>query len=286
MLKKEIKKLNKKLEKMKTQILIETENTDNQKQVKPIEDKLEDVDKVALVKKELELNKTLFETGERLNFVHLSYRKLIDNINHLKAYHDNHPIKEMEEYKKRNEENYNQTTNLTEENQKKEEKKEENDGIMKANEEKEEKDNNGIIKLNIEEEKFISDYEQFLKESSKTIDILFLMHSKLEFLEIMKQKGEEQKKLSNQKRNTYSKSARVIRKVTKRKTRTILSSLSRKKEPVRRFSIKQRVETSKKKNIDDDLISKDEDKDIMKRFIEEHKRERANFLKVRSWVKK
>ncbi len=285
-LKKEIKKLNKKLEKMKTQILIETENTDNQKQVKPIEDKLEDVDKVALVKKELELNKTLFETGERLNFVHLSYRKLIDNINHLKAYHDNHPIKEMEEYKKRNEENYNQTTNLTEENQKKEEKKEENDGIMKANEEKEEKDNNGIIKLNIEEEKFISDYEQFLKESSKTIDILFLMHSKLEFLEIMKQKGEEQKKLSNQKRNTYSKSARVIRKVTKRKTRTILSSLSRKKEPVRRFSIKQRVETSKKKNIDDDLISKDEDKDIMKRFIEEHKRERANFLKVRSWVKK
>jgi hypothetical protein len=157
---------------------------------------------------------------------------------------------------------------------------------MKANEEKEEKDNNGIIKLNIEEEKFISDYEQFLKESSKTIDILFLMHSKLEFLEIMKQKGEEQKKLSNQKRNTYSKSARVIRKVTKRKTRTILSSLSRKKEPVRRFSIKQRVETSKKKNIDDDLISKDEDKDIMKRFIEEHKRERANFLKVRSWVKK
>ena len=285
-LKKEIKKLNKKLEKMKTQILIETENTDNQKQVKPIEDKLEDVDKVALVKKELELNKTLFETGERLNFVHLSYRKLIDNINHLKAYHDNHPIKEMEEYKKRNEENYNQTTNLTEENQKKEEKKEENDGIMKANEEKEEKNNNGIIKLNIEEEKFISDYEQFLKESSKTIDILFLMHSKLEFLEIMKQKGEEQKKLSNQKRNTYSKSARVIRKVTKRKTRTILSSLSRKKEPVRRFSIKQRVETSKKKNIDDDLISKDEDKDIMKRFIEEHKRERANFLKVRSWVKK
>ena len=117
-LKKELKKLNKKLEKMKTQILIETENKDYQKEVKPIEDKLEDIDKVTLVKKELELNKQLFETGERLNFVHLSYRKLIDNINHLKAYHDNHPIKEMEEYKKRNEENYNQTTNLTEENQK------------------------------------------------------------------------------------------------------------------------------------------------------------------------
>ena len=137
------------------------------------------------------------------------------------------------------------------------------------------------------EEQFINDYEAFLRESSKTFDILFLMHSKLEFIEIMRAKGEEEKKLSNQKRNTYSKSARVIRKVTKKRTRTILSSLSRKKEPVRRFSIKPRdIEIPQNKKIDDDLISKDEDKDIMKRFIEEHKRERANFLKIRSWVKK
>ena len=296
-LKKELKKLNKKLEKKKTQVLIETENYDNQKEVKPIEDKLEDVDKVSLVKKELELNKKLFETGERLNLVHLSYRKVIDNINHLKSYHDSHSIKEIEEYKKKNDEYYNDTTNPTQEKQKNDEnykiekvnteEEKKNDGIVKVNTE-EENENDGKIKLNIEEEKFISDYENFLKESNKTIDILFLMHSKLEFLEIMKKKGEEQKKLSNQKRNTYAKSARVIRKVTKRTTnRSILSSLSRRKEPVRRFSIRQKeIESSKKKTIDDDLISKDEDKDIMKRFIEENKRERANFLKVRSWVKK
>ena len=274
-LKKELKKLNKKLEKMKTQILIETENKDYQKEVKPIEDKLEDIDKVTLVKKELELNKQLFETGERLNFVQLAYRKVIDNINHLKSYHEHHPIKEVEDFRKKYEDNYNETTNLTEEN-KKEESKVEN-----------EEENDGIDKAQKEEEQFINDYEAFLRESSKTFDILFLMHSKLEFIEIMRAKGEEEKKLSNQKRNTYSKSARVIRKVTKKRTRTILSSLSRKKEPVRRFSIKPRdIEVPQNKKIDDDLISKDEDKDIMKRFIEEHKRERANFLKIRSWVKK
>ena len=274
-LKKELKKLNKKLEKMKTQILIETENKDYQKEVKPIEDKLEDIDKVTLVKKELELNKQLFETGERLNFVQLAYRKVIDNINHLKSYNEHHPIKEVEDFRKKYEDNYNETTNLTEEN-KKEESKVEN-----------EEENDGIDKAQKEEEQFINDYEAFLRESSKTFDILFLMHSKLEFIEIMRAKGEEEKKLSNQKRNTYSKSARVIRKVTKKRTRTILSSLSRKKEPVRRFSIKPRdIEVPQNKKIDDDLISKDEDKDIMKRFIEEHKRERANFLKIRSWVKK
>ena len=274
-LKKELKKLNKKLEKMKTQILIETENKDYQKEVKPIEDKLEDIDKVTLVKKELELNKQLFETGERLNLVELAYRKVIDNINHLKSYHEHHPIKEVEDFRKKYEDNYNETTNLTEEN-KKEESKVEN-----------EEENDGIDKAQKEEEQFINDYEAFLRESSKTFDILFLMHSKLEFIEIMRAKGEEEKKLSNQKRNTYSKSARVIRKVTKKRTRTILSSLSRKKEPVRRFSIKPRdIEVPQNKKIDDDLISKDEDKDIMKRFIEEHKRERANFLKIRSWVKK
>ena len=274
-LKKELKKLNKKLEKMKTQILIETENKDYQKEVKPIEDKLEDIDKVTLVKKELELNKQLFETGERLNFVQLAYRKVIDNINHLKSYHEHHPIKEVEDFRKKYEDNYNETTNLTEEN-KKEESKVEN-----------EEENDGIDKAQKEEEQFINDYEAFLRESSKTFDILFLMNSKLEFIEIMRAKGEEEKKLSNQKRNTYSKSARVIMKVTKKRTRTILSSLSRKKEPVRRFSIKPRnIEVPQNKKIDDDLISKDEDKDIMKRFIEEHKRERANFLKIRSWVKK
>ena len=274
-LKKELKKLNKKLEKMKTQILIETENKDYQKEVKPIEDKLEDIDKVTLVKKELELNKQLFETGERLNFVQLAYRKVIDNINHLKSYHEHHPIKEVEDFRKKYEDNYNETTNLTEEN-KKEESKVEN-----------EEENDGIDKAQKEEEQFINDYEAFLRESSKTFDILFLMHSKLEFIEIMRAKGEEERKINNQKRNTYSKSARVIRKVTKKRTRTILSSLSRKKEPVRRFSIKPRdIEVPQNKKIDDDLISKDEDKDIMKRFIEEHKRERANFLKIRSWVKK
>ena len=274
-LKKELKKLNKKLEKMKTQILIETENKDYQKEVKPIEDKLEDIDKVTLVKKELELNKQLFETGERLNLVELAYRKVIDNINHLKSYHEHHPIKEVEDFRKKYEDNYNETTNLTEEN-KKEESKVEN-----------EEENDGIDKAQKEEEQFINDYEAFLRESSKTFDILFLMHSKLEFIEIMRAKGEEEKKLSNQKRNTYSKSAKVIRKVNKKRTRTILSSLSRKKEPVRRFSIKPRdIKVPQNKKIDDDLISKDEDKDIMKRFIEEHKRERANFLKIRSWVKK
>ena len=291
---KQLKKLNKKLEEKKTEVLIEIENTDNEKKLKPIEDKVSDKDKEELIKKENELNRRLFETGERANFVQLSYRKVIENINSLKHYQDTLPTKEDQN---------NLTTNITDENKNEEEgtekKKEDNDAIEKIEEEKKEEneekekkeeinEEDGIIKLNVEEEKIIEDYQIFLKESLKTFEKLFLMHSKIEFLRMMKEKGEERKRENTKIRNAYAKSARVVRKVNHKKTRTILSSISRKKEePKRRFSVKAKEIVIPKKIPDDDEITKyDEDKDIMKRFLEEQRNERANYLKVIKWTGK
>jgi hypothetical protein len=291
---KQLKKLNKKLEEKKTEVLIEIENTDNEKKLKPIEDKISDKDKEELIKKENELNRRLFETGERANFVQLSYRKVIENINSLKQYQDTLPIKEGQN---------NLTTNVTDENKNEEEeteKKEEDSGAIEKivedsgaiekieEEKKEENEEDGIIKLNVEEEKIIEDYQTFLKESLKTFEKLFLMHSKIEFLRMMKEKGEERKRENTKIRNTYAKSARVVRKVNPKKTRTILSSISRKKEePKRRFSVKAKEIVIPKKKPDDDEISKyDEDKDIMKRFLDEQRNERANYLKVIKWTGK
>ena len=281
----EVNVLNEKFNQMKTQVLIE-EPYEKSKKINVIKSKYVDKSDKELIQIEKNLNKKLFNLGEKHNEVNLSYNKVIENINNLKEYYDEHPynlnVTETTKLDLGNS-NINETTNLTEIENKKDDDNNEN---KEENEKKEENDNNENkeIILTKEEEEILKDYKYFIKQSSKTFDELFLLHSKQEFLEIMKEKGKEKIK----ERTQMSKTAKpkvTVRKIKKESTqRTLLSALSRisrKKENYIKTTVKAE-DTSKLIKRDDDENSKndfDMDKDIMKKFLDEQKKERSEFLK-------
>ena len=281
----EVNVLNEKFNQMKTQVLIE-EPYEKSKKINVIKSKYVDKSDKELIQIEKNLNKKLFNLGEKHNEVNLSYNKVIENINNLKEYYDEHPynlnVTETTKLDLGNS-NINETTNLTEIENKKDDDNNEN---KEENEKKEEYDNNENkeIILTKEEEEILKDYKYFIRQSSKTFDELFLLHSKQEFLEIMKEKGKEKIK----ERTQMSKTAKpkvTVRKIKKESTqRTLLSALSRisrKKENYIKTTVKAE-DTSKLIKRDDDENSKndfDMDKDIMKKFLDEQKKERSEFLK-------
>ena len=281
----EVNVLNEKFNQMKTQVLIE-EPYEKSKKINVIKSKYVDKSDKELIQIEKNLNKKLFNLGEKHNEVNLSYNKVIENINNLKEYYDEHPynlnVTETTKLDLGNS-NINETTNLTEIENKKDDDNNEN---KEENEKKEENDNNENkeIILTKEEEEILKDYKYFIRQSAKTFDELFLLHSKQEFLEIMKEKGKEKIK----ERTQMSKTAKpkvTVRKIKKESTqRTLLSALSRisrKKENYIKTIVKAE-DTSKLIKRDDDENSKndfDMDKDIMKKFLDEQKKERSEFLK-------
>ena len=281
----EVNVLNEKFNQMKTQVLIE-EPYEKSKKINVIKSKYVDKSDKELIQIEKNLNKKLFNLGEKHNEVNLSYNKVIENINNLKEYYDEHPynlnVTETTKLDLGNS-NINETTNLTEIENKKDDDNNEN---KEENEKKEENDNNENkeIILTKEEEEILKDYKYFIRQSAKTFDELFLLHSKQEFLEIMKEKGKEKIK----ERTQMSKTAKpkvTVRKIKKESTqRTLLSALSRisrKKENYIKTTVKAE-DTSKLIKRDDDENSKndfDMDKDIMKKFLDEQKKERSEFLK-------
>ena len=281
----EVNNLNEKFNKMKTEVLIE-EPSEKSKKLNVIKSKYIDKSDKELIQIEKNLNKKLFNLGEKHNEVNLSYNKVIENINNLKEYYDEHPynlnVTETTKLDLGNS-NINETTNLTEIENKKNDDNNEN---KEENEKKEENDNNENkeIILTKEEEEILKDYKYFIRQSSKTFDELFLLHSKQEFLEIMKEKGKEKIK----ERTQMSKTAKpkvTVRKIKKESTqRTLLSALSRisrKKENYIKTTVKAE-DTSKLIKRDDDENSKndfDMDKDIMKKFLDEQKKKRSEFLK-------
>ena len=277
----EVNNLNEKFNKMKTEVLIE-EPSEKSKKLNVIKSKYIDKSDKELIQIEKNLNKKLFNLGEKHNEVNLSYNKVIENINNLKEYYDEHPydMNATETTKlDLGNSNVNETTNLTDIENKNNEENKENEN----KEENKDNENKGII-LTKEEEEIIKDYKYFLKQSGKTFDELFLLHSKQEFLEIMKEKGKEKIK----ERTQMSKTAKpkvTIRKVKKEGTErtllSVLSRISRKKDNYIKTSV-QAEDTSKLKRRDDDEISKndyDMDKDIMKKFLDEQRKERGEFLK-------
>jgi hypothetical protein len=281
----EVNVLNEKFNQMKTQVLIE-EPYEKSKKINVIKSKYVDKSDKELIQIEKNLNKKLFNLGEKHNEVNLSYNKVIENINNLKEYYDEHPynlnVTETTKLDLGNS-NINETTNLTEIENKKDDDNNEN---KEENEKKEENDNNENkeIILTKEEEEILKDYKYFIRQSAKTFDELFLLHSKQEFLEIMKEKGKEKIK----ERTQMSKTAKpkvTVRKIKKESTqRTLLSALSRisrKKENYIKTTVKAE-DTSKLIKRDDDENSKndfDMDKDIIKKFLDEQKKERSEFLK-------
>ena len=309
---------------LKNQVLIEEESNNDSKSISTIPVTHVEDDEKELIEKEKQLTKDLYQIGEKHNLVNLAYNKVLENMKALKEIDDNDPNKINNEENEKvellnlnedneNNNNNNQTTNMEtnikegEEEKKEEEaeKKEEGDEIEKVEEEKkeeneekekeeeekkeenEEPEKKEII-LTEEEEETIKQYIEFLHQSSKKFDILFLLHSKQEFLKIMEEKGKEMEKLSYDKNQNRKNNNKTERKVTKRitkvrKTNRLLTSLSRISRQSKK-DIKENnpiiTENKKKKEEEDDKSNFDPDKDILKRFMDEQKKERDEFIKV------
>ena len=309
---------------LKNQVLIEEESNNDSKSISTIPVTHVEDDEKELIEKEKQLTKDLYQIGEKHNLVNLAYNKVLENMKALKEIDDNDPNKINNEENEKvellnlnedneNNNNNNQTTNMEtnikegeeekkeEEGEKKEEdeekekeeeeRKEENEEKEKEEEEKkeenEEPEKKEII-LTEEEEETIKQYMEFLHQSSKKFDILFLLHSKQEFLKIMEEKGKEMEKLSYDKNQNRKNNNKTERKVTKRitkvrKTNRLLTSLSRISRQSKK-DIKENnpiiTENKKKKEEEDDKSNFDPDKDILKRFMDEQKKERDEFIKV------
>ena len=296
---------------LKNQVLIQEETNEDAKSISTIPTTHVEDDEKELIAKEQLLNKNLYDIGEKHNNVNLAYAKVLENINALKELEgddDNQDeevelhLEEEEHDKKdapilKNEENNNLTTNL-ETNKEGEENKENNNGEEgedkkegednKEGEEGEEKkeDEPKEIILTEEEEKAIKDYSKFLQKSSKKFDILFLLHSKTEFLNIMAEKGKQMEKENTLARSQALKPTqrKVTKRITKqRKTNRLLTTLSRISR-MSKINVNQSapliITEIKKKEDDDDKSNYDPDRDILRKFLNEQKKEREDYIKI------
>ena len=317
---------------LKNQVLIQEEINEDAKSISTIPTTHVEDDEKELIAKEQLLNKNLYDIGEKHNNVNLAYAKVLENINALKELEgddDNQDeevelhLEEEEHDKKdapilKNEENNNLTTNL-ETNKEGEENKENKEGEEgedkkeieenkegeeggekkegeenKEGEEGEEKkeDEPKEIILTEEEEKAIKDYSKFLQKSSKKFDILFLLHSKTEFLNIMAEKGKQMEKENALARSQALKPTqrKVTKRITKqRKTNRLLTSLSRISR-MSKINVNQSapliITETKKKEEDDDKSNYDPDRDILRKFLNEQKKERDDYIKVNQEIGK
>ena len=139
-------------------------------------------------------------------------------------------------------------------------------------EEEEEKKEKNEIKnsshLTKDEEINIQKYEHLLKKILKVFNILYLCKTKQEFINLMKEKGIGQYETIN-----ISDNKNTMRNNKKNRTR----------RNTRRSSVKINTKTINKKTTDeeDDLSNNDQDKYIMKRFINEQKKEIDDFIKIK-----
>ena len=122
--------------------------------------------------------------------------------------------------------------------------------------------------LTKDEEINIQKYEHLLKKILKVFNILYLCKTKQEFINLMKEKGISQYETIN-----ISDNKNTMRNNKKNRTR----------RNTRRSSVKINTKTINKKTTDeeDDLSNNDQDKYIMKRFINEQKKEIDDFIKIK-----
>ena len=290
-LKKDIQKLKLKLTKLKNTILTKEEDS---KKIQTMKSVYVKPNKKELEKKEKDLIIYLNKLGDKQRMVELSYKKVIENINALKEYDDEHPIYDDKNENDNsnldtiNESKINEEKKLVvneEEKKENEEKKEENEENKEENEENEENINNEEEEQN----KIVNDYKQFLDNSYKSFKILFLCHSYIEFKNLMKQQGIESQKKENKPEPVKI----VIKKKTVRgrstsRLATKLSRISRISKVNNSVSVVSKTLPNVKaiKEDEDDDDDDDKDRDIFKRFLEQQKRERLLFLKQQYGDKK
>ena len=122
--------------------------------------------------------------------------------------------------------------------------------------------------LTKDEEINIQKYEHLLKKILKVFNILYLCKTKQEFINLMKEKGISQYETIN-----ISDNKNTMRNNKKNRTR----------RNTRRSSVKINTKTINKKTTDeeDDLSNNEQDKYIMKKFINEQKKEIDDFIKIK-----
>ena len=307
-LKEDIINLNNEYVNLKNQVLVQQEQ-DEAKSISTIQTSHIEDDEKELIDKEQNLIKTLYDLGEKHNKCNLAYSKVLENMKFLKEVDDQDPRNEKKEEEKEEEEGEyvekeeidlkdkpklhteeenNQTTHIetkkeeenkeeeNKENENKEEENKENEIKEEDNKENEIKEEKPKIILTEEEESIIQQYKSFLKQSSKKFDLLYLMHSKQEFINIMQEIGKE-----NEVEKSYKPLRNVVRRVTKRKTSRLFQTLSRISRASRVDLVLPIIEENKKKEEEDEKKSiADPDRDILKRFLDEQKKERDDFVNV------
>ena len=304
-LKDEIIDLNNKYVTLKNQVLVQEEQ-DEAKSISTIPTTHIEDDEKDLIDKEQNLIKTLYDLGEKHNKCNLAYYKVLENMKFLKEVDDQDPRNEKKEeeseyheeenidlkdepkLKGKEDENIETThidtkkddenkddVNLVDDNKEDENKEDENkEDENKEDEIKEDKPKEII--LTEEEELTIKKYKEFLRQSAKKFDLLYLLHSKQDFIKMMQEIGKD-----NEVEKSYKPLRNVVRRVTKRKTSRLFQTLSRISRASRGDLQLPYIEENKKKEEEDEKKSiADPDRDILKRFLDEQKRERDEFVNV------
>ena len=156
------------------------------------------------------------------------------------------------------------------------EKKEGEEGEEGEKKEGEEREEKKPIELTEEEIELINTYTKWLKKSSKTFDVLFLCHSKIEFENMMRDKGLEESQVKQSSGPTIIVKKRQGRQRTTRRLVTNLSRISR----ITKEDIDKAVATEvKNKQEEDEESNYDPDRDILRKFMNEQKKEVQDFIR-------
>jgi hypothetical protein len=253
-LKKEIKKLNTKLIKLKNAHIVSEKESDSRTET-TVENSGLEQEEIELTKKESERNQELLILGKKYNDIDLAYNKVLENIQNMKEYDQAHPL-----------------------NIKDEEIIEIDDGEEKPEgegEQKEEEKKPKEIKLNKEEEDIVQEYEKFLKKVYTAFKRLYLCKSKQEFLQKMSEEGKLQQ---NDNKSNLNKSLRFKgKRTTKRINKT------------ERLTTKTEGNENKKNDEaeeEEDISNYDPDKSILKTFLKEQKKEVDEFINVKKQAAK
>lgn len=263
--------LKKKLTELKNNVITEEENADS-KSVSTINTEKLEEEEQKLENQELSLRKQLFELGAKHNEVNLSYSKIVENIGEMLTYNAEHPfasyLDEQENDEKLKEDPNAPIKEENNEEQKDENevpKQEENINIENTEEQKEENTPKAEEKLISEQEQeLIRRYNKFLKLCSKELDVLFLMHTKQEFIEIMRKKGIEQLE-ENKRKGRKNKTSRRSTKLAKLFVKT---------------------EPNLDDNEEDDISVTDPDKKILLKFIKEQQKEVDDYINEKEIARK
>ena len=166
---KEINALEKEFDALKSEIVV-NEDTVHDKNIKTIQTPETDTTNEQLIQEEKDLNENYRLLQETHQNILLKYEQVIDNIKRLTS---NSEIKV-------------DTSNVIV--------NESNDNLTSSN-------MKPLNSSNNEETSIITAYSDYLVGAEKTIDMLFLCHSKQEFLNMMRQKGMEENTTMNRTRN-------------------------------------------------------------------------------------